>query len=190
MTKTAQHAYQDWRKPQFWRNLFLYFWCFSLVGHVLEIFWALFGNWVGFREIPASTVPLFAIAVPYGLGAVVLFLLLYPLVRKKRISLIAIFALGALITTIIELICSLLLVLFMGHNPFWNYSDRFLNLYGHVCLINSIMFGLGSIVALRWVFPWAEKVLTNIRERYINITFWILFIGYILSQIIIRIAGS
>ena len=189
MAKAVNPAHQNWRWPQFWRNLFLYFWCFSFIGHIAEIFWALFGNWVGFRETPASTIPLFAIAVPYGFGAVLLLLVLYPRVKKKQINLVVAFVLGALITTIIELICSLSLVVFMGSNPFWDYSGRFLNLYGHVCLMNSIMFGLGAVVMLKWVFPWTERILVRIRARYVNVFFWILFVGYILSQIDVRFLG-
>jgi uncharacterized membrane protein len=190
MTKVAGSAYPQWRRPQFWRNVFLYFWCFSLIGHVVEITWALLGNWIGLRSTPASTIPIFAIAIPYGLGAVCLLLILYPLVQKKRINLFMAFVVGAFITTIIEFICAVLLVTFTGHNPFWNYSSRFMNLYGYICLSNSIMFGLGSVVALRWVFPWTEKILGRVRGRRINIVFWILFVSYILSQIYLRIIRS
>ncbi|MCL2451452.1 putative ABC transporter permease [Candidatus Saccharibacteria bacterium] len=180
----------EWKKPEFWRNLFLYFWVFSLVGHIGEIGWANIGNWVGFRQTPASTIPLFAIAVPYGLGAIALRLLLYPSVKKKKINLVTIFVLGALITTAIEFVCAALVVLFAGHPLFWDYSDRPLNLWGFVCLGNSLAFGVGSVVALKWIFPYAEKWLERLRARYLNIAFWILFIGYILSQIWIRIIKS
>ncbi|MCL2280863.1 putative ABC transporter permease [Candidatus Saccharibacteria bacterium] len=187
MVKVLKNPNQDWRRPQFWRNLFLYFWGFSFVGHIVEVFWALFGNAVGLRSVPASTIPLFSIAVPYGLGAVALFLLLYPLAKKKRIGPVMIFIAGALVTTTIEFTCAALLVAFTGHNYFWNYSDRFMNLYGYICLGNSLLFGLGSVVIVWWIFPMLEKILKCTKERYINIIFWILFIGYILSQIYLRI---
>ncbi|MCL2174077.1 putative ABC transporter permease [Candidatus Saccharibacteria bacterium] len=177
----------SWRQPQFWRNLFFYLWGFSFLGHVAEIFWALLGNAFGWRETPASTIPLFAIAAPYGLGAVALLLLLYPLVQKKRIGPVVAFAASVLITTVIEFLCAMLLVAIFGHNSFWDYSGRFMNLGGYVCLGNSLMFGLGSVVMLWWIFPGVEKILGRVRERYLNIIFWVLFIGYILSQIYIRI---
>ncbi|MDR1969780.1 MAG: putative ABC transporter permease, partial [Candidatus Nomurabacteria bacterium] len=94
---------------------------------------------------------------------------------------------GTLVATIVELVCALLLVAFTGHNYFWDYSNRFMNLNGYICLGNSVIFGLGSVAALWWAFPMTEKVLTRVRERYINIAFWILFVGYILSQIYIRL---
>jgi len=187
MIKITQETRPSWRQPQFWRNLFLYFWCFSLLGHIIEILLAPLSNLIGLRPTPASTIPLFSIAIPYGLGAVALLLLLYPLVQKKRINIIVAFIASALITTVIEFICAGLLVVFTGHNYFWDYSNRFMNLYGFVCLGNSLMFGLGSVITLWWIFPWTEKVLTRVREHYINIAFWILFIGYILSQIYFRL---
>lgn len=177
----------DWRHPQFWRNLFLYFWGFSLVGHVVEVFWALLGNLTGLRGSLANTIPPFAVAAPYGLGVVALYLVLYPWVQQKRPSLAAVFVAGALLTAAIELICALAIVAVLGYNPFWNYSHRFLNLGGWICLSNSLLFGAGSVVILRWALPWAEKVLARIRPLYLNIGFWILFVGYILVEIYIRL---
>jgi uncharacterized membrane protein len=190
MTKTPQKPSPTWRQPEFWRNLFLYFWIFSLVGHIIEIIWALLGNATGLREVPASTIPLFSIAVPYGLGAVALRLLLYPLVQKRKINLAATFALSALLTTAIEFICAALMVAFTGHLAFWNYSDRFLNLWGYICLGNSLLFGLGSTVALKWVFPWFDRLLAKIPKKWLGVGTLILFIAYVLSQIYLRIIKS
>jgi uncharacterized membrane protein len=187
----AKKPSASWKEPRFWRNLFLYFWVFSLVGHIAELIWGLFGVATGLRSWPSFlTIPLVAIAIPYGLGAVALRLWLYPLVQKKKINLVTIFVLSALITTAIEFICAALLVAFTGHNPFWNYADRFLNLFGWICISNSLLFGLGSTVALKWVFPWTEKVLARVRDRHLNIAFWVLFVGYILSQIYLRLIKS
>jgi len=131
--------------------------------------------------------PLFAIAIPYGLGAVALLLLLYPLVQKKRIGFVATFFLSAIITATVEFLCAALIVAVVGHNDYWDYSSQPFNLLGYTCLETSLLFGVGSVIMLWLVFPWTEKLLTRIRERHINIAFWLLFIGYILSQIYIRI---
>lgn len=187
MTKARPIEVKEWRRPQFWRNLFLYFWGFSFIGHVLEIPWAMLGNALGLRASPASTIPLFSIAAPYGLGAVMLYLLLFPLVKKKRIGIVRMFIFGALITTMMEFISAALVAAFVGYNPFWNYSGRIFNLYGWVCLTNSLLFGVGSVVLLRWVFPFTERILGRIKPLYLNIAFWVLFIGYALWQICFRI---
>jgi uncharacterized membrane protein len=190
MAKANQNptkSHRDWRRPQFWRNLFLYFWVFSLVGHIVEIIFAILSHLAGVRVVPIDTIPIVALAVPYGLGAVVLLVFLYPWFQKKRINLFVAFVLGAFLTTVVEFICAALLVIFVGHNPFWNYSHRFANLFGFVCLGNSLMFGLAAIIALKWVFPFTEKLLDSIKPRCLNVAFWILFVGYILSQIYLRI---
>jgi uncharacterized membrane protein len=178
----------NWRSSEFWRNLFLYFWVFSFIGHIVELVWGLFEVAIGTRSWPSyQTIPLVAVAVPYGLGAVALRLIIYPLVRAKRVGLVATFLSGAIVTTTVEFICATLVVLFTGHNYFWNYSDRFANLFGYVCLENAILFGIGATIALKWVFPYTEKLLKTVPRRWLNITFWILFIGYILSQIYLRL---
>jgi uncharacterized membrane protein len=188
--KKSRETRPHWQTLVFWRDLFLYFWIFSLVGHIIEIIWALLGNATGLREVPASTIPLFAIAVPYGLGAAALRLLLYPLVQKKKINLAATFILSALLTTAIEFVCAALMVAFTGHLAFWNYSDRFLNLWGYICFTNSLLFGLGSTIALKWVFPWFDRLLAKIPKKWLNLGALILFIAYILSQIYLRIIKS
>ena len=187
MTKVSENIHGNWRQWQFWRDMFLYFWFFSLFGHIVEIFWALLGLATGFRTDPLGLIPLFAIAVPYGLGAVALLLSLYPLVQKKRIGPIAAFVIGGLMTTGVEFICAALIVVFLGSNPFWDYSDQFMNLYGYVCLVNGVLFGVGSVALLWWIFPHTEKVFVRTSKRHLDIAFWILFISYILSQIYLRI---
>jgi uncharacterized membrane protein len=177
-------------KLQFGRNLFLYFWFFSLVGHILELIWGLIQVAAGSRTWESfTTIPIIAVAVPYGLGAVALLLTLYPLIRKKKLNLVWIFVLGMLITTTIEFICAVGVVLIFGSNPFWNYSKEPFNLFGYVCLGNALLFGIGATILLRYVFPLTEKLLRKIKDNYLNIAFWVLFIGYIATQIIHFIVG-
>jgi uncharacterized membrane protein len=172
-------------KPHFWRDMFLYFWIFSLIGHIVEIAWAVFGMIFGLTFTPVlSTIPIFAIAAPYGLGAVALLILVYPMVKYKKISFGWSYWLSVMIATVIEFVSAVLLVIFMGHNYFWDYSDRFMNLFGFVCLGNSLLFGVISVMALWLLFPRTEKLRQKISEQYLNISFWILFVGYVLVQIV------
>lgn len=175
---------KEWHRPKFWRDMFLYYWIFSLIGHIIEIIWALFGELIGLRITPTfDTIPVFAVAAPYGLGAVVLLIFIYPLVKQKKLGIVGAYFMSVFITTLIEFVCAALIVLFVGHNSFWDYSDRFMNLFGFVCLGNSLLFGVISIFSLWVLFPWTEKLRHKVSEFYLNLAFWILFVGYILVQV-------
>ncbi len=175
---------RNWRKVGFWRDLFLYFWLFSLVGHVIELAWALLGTLFTIKSAGHfASIPIFAIAAPYGLGAVALLLFIYPMVKRKKLGLVSAYVVSVAITTVIEFVSALLVVLVLGSNPFWDYSDRLLNLFGFVCLGNSLLFGIISVVAIKWLFPWSEKWRAGISENYLNIAFWILFPSYVVVQL-------
>ena len=175
---------QDWRQVRFWRDIFLYYWIFSLIGHAIELLWASFGVMLTIKSAGhLATIPIFAIAAPYGLGAVALLLFVYPLVERRKLGLIRAYFLSVVITSVIEFISALLVVFVMGSNPFWDYSNRFMNLFGFVCLGNSLLFGVISVVSIKWLFPWAEKWRAGISENYLNIAFWILFPSYIVVQL-------
>lgn len=176
---------QNWRQMKFWRDMFLYFWFFSLIGHVVELIWAILGVMFTLKSAGhLATIPVFAIAAPYGLGALALLILIYPLVKRQKLGLVSAYFLSVAITTIIEFISALLVVLVLGSNPFWDYSNRFMNLFGFVCLSNSLLFGVISVISIKWLFPWTEKWRSKIDETYLNLAFWVLFPSYLLVQIV------
>ena len=180
---TALYA-QSWRQMRFWRDLFLYFWFFSLLGHIIELAWALSGILFTIKSAGHfASIPIFAIAAPYGLGAVALLLFVYPLVKRKKLGIISAYVVSVVITTAIEFISALLVVMVLGSNPFWDYSDRPMNLFGFVCLGNSLLFGVISVVAIKWLFPWTEKWRTIISEKYLDVAFWVLFPSYLIVQL-------
>lgn len=176
---------QHWRSMRFWRDIFLYFWLFSLIGHIIELLWASLGVVFAIKSAGhLATIPIFVIAVPYGLGAVALLLFVYPLVKRRKLGLVSAYFLSVAITTAIEFISALLVVVTLGSNPFWDYSNRFMNLFGFVCLGNSLLFGVISVVSIKWLFPWTERWRSKINENYLNLAFWALFPSYLLAQII------
>jgi len=186
MKKKVTPPYRTWR---FWRNLFLWFWVFSLVGHLGELVWGLLRVAAGSRSWESFlTIPLFAVAMPYGLGAVALKLTLAPLMKRKP-NLAIIFLASMVLMTAIEFVCAAVAVALFGRNFFWDYSDQPFNLFGWICLRNSLVFGVGATVALKWVFPWCEKLLARIKARYLDLAFWLLFPSYVLVQIVHFIKG-
>jgi uncharacterized membrane protein len=173
----------NWRQPVFWRNIFLYFWVFSLVGHFVEVFWEWFTN-SGFdpNNVPTIT----PLAAPYGFAVVAVILLVYPIYKRfKRPNILLIFILSALVTAAVEYLCAVVIVLFLGHNPFWDYSYVSYNLNGYICLHNVVLFGLASTLFIRFIFPHTERLMKKSSNRFINDLFILLSVTYSLDLLLI-----
>ncbi|HAT4263415.1 TPA: putative ABC transporter permease [Clostridium perfringens] len=84
----------------------------------------------------------------YGFGAffVLTFLDLY-----KR-NLILVFILGIVITSILEYVTSFLLESIF-HTKWWDYSKHKFNIHGRVCLLNSTLFGILSVILVEFINP-------------------------------------
>jgi uncharacterized membrane protein len=167
----------NWRQLAFWRNIFLYYWGFAFVGHLIEVFWRWFTNNQGFDP---NNIPTIApLAAPYGLGAVAIILLVYPLCKRfKKINVLVVFVLSMLVTTAVEYLCAVVIVVFLGHNPFWDYSHEAFNLQGYVCLRNAVLFGIISTVFLRAIFPRIEKRAQKVSQKLLNDLFILLATTY------------
>ena len=174
----------NWRSFKFWRNTFILFWIFSLLGHILELAWGalpmLFGQpMTGF----AANLPIFTVAEPYGFGALALIWLVYPFVVRDKLNIFWTYFLSVLVTTAIEFICAAVIVLLLGHNPFWDYSNQPFNLFGFVYLRNSLAFGLAGALMLYYVFPAVNNLLNKVKAQQLNVLFWILFVSYMFTQV-------
>lgn len=170
---------QVWREWRFWQELFIYFWVFSLAGHYLEVGWAFFIHIVTGHPLWHPITSLFIpLSVPYGLGTVAVILLTWPLVEKHKFNPIIIFILNVIITSIIEYFCALMVVNFAGHNQFWDYSNRFMNINGYVCIESSLLFGVASTLFIYYIYPFCEKFLQRVKNRQLNIIFWTLLTCY------------
>ncbi|MCL2037618.1 putative ABC transporter permease [Candidatus Saccharibacteria bacterium] len=167
---------------KFWRNAFLIFWIFSFIGHLLEYAWAALPLLFG-QPSHIDRIPFFVVAAPYGLGALALIWLVWPFVLRGRIGIVATYALSVIVTTSVEFICAAAVVFLLGYNPFWNYSNQPFNLFGYVCLPNSLAFGIVSVLMLYYVFPILNNFLNKIKRRWLDIVFWILFVSYTAVQI-------
>ncbi|MDR3125829.1 MAG: putative ABC transporter permease, partial [Candidatus Nomurabacteria bacterium] len=154
---------------KFWRDSFLIFWLFSFFGHLMEYVW-LFVLWEFGAPPDWQNIPFFVIAAPYGFGALAILWFIYPQIVRHKLKVFDSFILSAIATTIIEFTSALVIVIALGHNPYWNYSDQPFNLFGFVCLRNSVAFGLVSLLFIYILFPYtaiAFKRLGNARLNYI-----------------------
>jgi uncharacterized membrane protein len=171
----------DFKSFRFWRDTFLTFWFFSFIGHLLEYVW-LFILWQFGAPPDWQNIPFFVIAAPYGFGAVAILWFIYPQIVKHHLKVFDSFALSTIVTTIIEFISALVIVLVKGHNPYWDYSAEPFNLFGFVCLRNSLAFGAVSLLFIYILFPYAHKAMEKFGQTRLNYIFWVLFITYTLIQ--------
>jgi uncharacterized membrane protein len=168
----------DLRKWSFWRSAFIVFLFFSILGHVLEYFW-----WWGLNLGDKWQFPSALVAEPYGFGALAILLLVYPLVRRRKFGVVGTFIAGLIVTTAVEFLCALVSVLFYGYNPYWDYSNDFLNLFGFVCLENSLAFGLVALVFVYFIFPWLDNTLLKLNNKILNAIVVVVAVWYLTSLI-------
>ncbi|MCL1839451.1 putative ABC transporter permease [Candidatus Saccharibacteria bacterium] len=173
--KTNKDDVKTWRDLVFWRDLLLYFLAFSYVGHFIEMAWAWLAHVVLGRELMTNILhnPLEPYTI-YGMGAVLVILIVKPLVKKLNHHIVATFVVATLVCAVLECVSSMILVWRHGYNPYWWYVDQPFNFYGHICLINSLLFGLLATVFLRAIYPLTEKLLRRSNQVVLNIVLLVL----------------
>ncbi|MBC8535821.1 putative ABC transporter permease [Clostridiales bacterium BX7] len=123
---------------------FLYFLLYSVLGWCCEVVYC---------SIPAKKFinrgflygPLCPI---YGCGALLGVWLLEPVAAHP----LAVFALGLLVMSALEYVTSVLME-WLFHARWWDYSNHRFHLNGRVCLTNSILFGLMAVAVIYFIHP-------------------------------------
>ena len=119
---------------------FLWFVIYSLIGWVYEsILCSVAGKKLvnrGFLNGPVCPI--------YGTGAVVVVFALSSLADKP----VLLFLTSAILTTTLEYLTSWLMEK-LFHARWWDYSQRFLNIHGRVCLRGFVAFGAMSVLVVR-----------------------------------------
>lgn len=161
-----------WKSFAFWEKMFLYFWFASFVGQLYEVvFWG------------KDTTTIIPFAQPYGLGVVAVIMFVFPLIRKKLINPYIGYFLNVLTTSIVEYLSAFVVVLSYGKNNFWDYSDRFMNLNGYICLESALLFGLLATIFIYCVYPVTEKIYHTHKKTTIHTVFWITFTLFVFDTI-------
>ncbi|MBE6828031.1 MAG: hypothetical protein E7514_05390 [Ruminococcaceae bacterium] len=125
-------------------NYFLWYIFYSIAGWIMETL--LFavrdkkGVKRGFLFGPLCPI--------YGTGAVICTLLMY----GKITNFFALFGLGLLLCDTVEYITHYVLEKAF-HSKWWDYSNQKFNIKGRICLVSSILFGLGVAVLIKFIQP-------------------------------------
>ena len=143
-------------------------WIFAaccVVGFVVETLWCYFRH--GYIESRKSLVwgPL---SVAYGMGGVLLTLVLY---HFKDAPVWKVFLVSFVVGTVAEYICSLGQEI-VFHSVAWDYSNRFLNINGRVCLLYSIFWGVLGVGWVKLVMPLVDRASQYIPATLNNVLVW------------------
>lgn len=156
-------------------SFFQYVWIFiasCYAGYLVETLWCLIRH--GFIESRKSLV-LGHLSVAYGMGAVLLTLLLTYVQNAKwwQIFLIS-YAAG----TVTEYICSLGQELLFG-TVAWDYSNVPLNINGRVCLLYSLFWGVLGLAWVKLVMPGMNNLFGKITVPHENIIIYAFIVLFV-----------
>lgn len=99
----------------------------------------------------------------YGIGGLIIAIFLEPFASNP----IVIFLLAFLFTTLLEYVTSFLMEKAFNAK-WWDYSKRKCNINGRVCLLNSILFGIGGLVITYFVHPYVITLVNIIPLNILN----------------------
>lgn len=135
------------------RNLIIMFFLYALGGWIIEVSFYGVTNGVlvnrGFLHLPILPI--------YGFGGVVVTIIF----RKNQDN---VFIKSAILASVLEFITSLILEQVYGFR-WWNYSQNPLNIDGRVCLLNSLMFGLGGYIIAKFISPYIDLKLHRMNRK-------------------------
>lgn len=136
-------------------RLILLFTMYSFTGWVCETIYCSVpaGRFInrGFLSGPVCPV--------YGFGALLVVSFLTPFQKNA----VLLFLSGAVVTSVLEYITSFVMEK-LFHTKWWDYSKRFLNVNGRVCLLNSVLFGLLSVAVMYFVHPFYLSLIDRLPQ--------------------------
>ena len=166
-------------------NFYQYVWIFiaaCYLGYGVETIWCLIKN--GFIESRKSLV-LGHLSVAYGMGAVLLTLIL---IKFQDAKLWKVFVIAFLSGTVTEYICSLGQEIVFG-SVAWDYSNLPLNINGRVCLIYSLFWGVLGVIWVKLVIPLLNKGFEKIKIPFEKVIIWAFIAFFIFDAALSAAAG-
>lgn len=146
-----------------------------VTGFIVETIWCFIRH--GYIESRKSLVygPL---SVAYGMGGVILTLVLYKL---RDASLWKIFLTSFLVGTVTEYICSLGQEIVFG-SVAWDYSNVPLNINGRVCLLYSLFWGVLGILWIKILYPMMSGVIEKIPINLGAVLTWAFVVFFVFDS--------
>ncbi len=145
-------------------------WCVEVIYHAVTT-----GKFInrGFLNGPVCPI--------YGVGAVIVILLLTPLEE----NLLLLYAGSVILTSALEFITGFVLEKIF-HQRWWDYTDEHFNIMGYVCLRFSLMWGFGCVFIMKIVQPLVILTVEKVPETLRNISFFAYY-GLFVTDIVITV---
>lgn len=141
-----------------WYQWFFLFLGSSLIGCLFEMGVV----WLSTGVLMSRSSLLYGpVSLVWGLGALLMTLILFPL---RRYGTWAVFAGGAILGGCFEYLASLFLEL-TYHRLFWDYSNLPLNLDGRTNLLYAIFWGLAGLVWIEHLVPYLLRQMENVSVK-------------------------
>lgn len=158
-----------------WRIL-AYFIIYSILGYVIETLFGIVtkGVWESRKSFLYG--PFCAI---YGVGAVIMVVLLHKYIKKYNTLFVAGFIIGSVVEYLVSLLGEMLL-----NVKWWDYSNMPLNIDGRICVYFSIFWGFLAIYLICSVNPKVDRLINWIKSKFTRDSYYIL---KVLTSIIILI---
>ena len=96
----------------------------------------------------------------YGVGAIIVIVTLTPVAD----NILLLFLCGMIFTSILEYLTGFLLEVIFNLK-WWDYSNYKFNIKGRVCLLNSILFGVLSVITVKIINPAITKTIESIPDN-------------------------
>ena len=143
------------------RNLFLLFMIYSIIGWIVEIVHSYFYT----KKIANRGFLIGPYCPIYGLGTV----FMTAISATTSNDLFGIFAKSMIVCALLEYTTSYIMEK-MFKKRWWDYSNRKYNLNGRICLENLVLFGISGCILVKFTNPFFTGIIDNLPEIIANIT--------------------
>ena len=162
-----------------------YFFFYSFIGWILECIWCTISesrkaNRFRFINRGFLAGPLCPI---YGCAALAMTIFLGPFSN----NLLLVFIFGIIVCDIVEYLTSYIMEKIFNAR-WWDYSQRFMNLHGRICLQHTIIWGFLSVIFIRFINPPVTNLFFKIPEQYFSIAVYIALALFSLDFLIAVVA--
>ena len=154
--------------------LFLIFMIYNFIGYIVEMIYMAIKN----KRINNRGFLCGPVLPVYGIGAV---FMIYSLTKYSKDPM-AVFVLSGVICSILEYLTSVILEKIF-HNMWWDYFDYKFNLNGRICLLNTILFGIGGVAIICVFQPFVVKFLNLFSLKFLSVVSFIILIIFIVDII-------
>ena len=157
-------------------HYFLLYFMYCVFGYILECIYCSIVD----KKIVLNRGFLLGPYLPiYGCGAIAIIFLL----ERYLDDPFALFVMGALVATVLEYLASYIMEKIFKAR-WWDYSEQKFNINGRVCLLNSVLFGIGGLAIMCLINPIFTNFLNSFNKILLIVVAIILFLIYTTDTII------